>query len=260
MAKKNRKTLKHFFKSGSMPREEHFEDLIDSTLNIRDDGFERTPDHGIKISAVGRENKLLSFLSSLESENIEWSLELKDDDTLVLKRNKHENSDHKQDNIASEIFENDQDVISFSNDGKVGIGNKKPDFALDISGTMSSWGRAGKTGEKEVFADGKWHAIIENLNGCNAFEIIAGTGKEKTGKYSLMHAFAVNAFHDRKKIKYHQAYFLSRCSKIKLRWKGTRNNYRLEIKTGTSFGEDVVIKYNITQLWFDPLMKNCIKK
>lgn len=37
MAKRDRNTLKSYFKCGNMPQEEHFSDLIDSVLNLVDD-------------------------------------------------------------------------------------------------------------------------------------------------------------------------------------------------------------------------------
>lgn len=37
MAKRNRETLKSYFRRGCMPKEDHFSDLIDSMLNLVDD-------------------------------------------------------------------------------------------------------------------------------------------------------------------------------------------------------------------------------
>lgn len=264
MAKKNRKTLKHYFRNGAMPTEENFVDLIDSTLNIRDEGFDRSLEHGIKISVLGGSEKLMSFFNTIDSQDAQWTVELKDKNKLILVRNSLEDPDNTKDSedngLSPENNDFPKEMVTITHDGKIGVKEKKPKTTLDINGTLKSSGRTGLSGSKEAPADGKWHRIIENLNGCNAFEIMAGAGKEGTGKYGLMHAFAVNAFNDKKKIKYHQAYFFWKCNKIKLRWTGTRNNYHLEIKTRSDFGDDVVIKYNTTMLWFDPLMKECIKK
>jgi DNA-binding transcriptional regulator YhcF (GntR family) len=54
MDKKNRETLKNYFKKGSLPSEKEFANLIDSMLNTIDDGFEKTEDEGLKISAPGQ--------------------------------------------------------------------------------------------------------------------------------------------------------------------------------------------------------------
>lgn len=40
--RRNRNTLKSYFRSGNNPNESQFEDLIDSVPNLVDDGMERT--------------------------------------------------------------------------------------------------------------------------------------------------------------------------------------------------------------------------
>ena len=61
MAKKNRNTLKNYFKNGSVPSQDQFGDLIDSTLNIIDEGFDKTLADGLKVSQFGDTGKLMSF-------------------------------------------------------------------------------------------------------------------------------------------------------------------------------------------------------
>ena len=50
MAKQNRETLKRFFGVGKLPTEEHFADLVDSSLNIIDEGFDKTDEFGFEIT------------------------------------------------------------------------------------------------------------------------------------------------------------------------------------------------------------------
>jgi len=69
----NRETLKNFFRQGSLPTEEHFGDLIDSTLNIIDDGFSQSADNGIEITRLGTKQRLISFFSQPE-EQPDWSI------------------------------------------------------------------------------------------------------------------------------------------------------------------------------------------
>lgn len=60
---KSRKDLYELFKTGAKPSEQNFKDLIDSALNIRDDGIE-TPtgsDTPLKITAHGEKENLLDF-------------------------------------------------------------------------------------------------------------------------------------------------------------------------------------------------------
>lgn len=41
MPRTNRNTLKEYFKCGSMPNQKHFYELIDSMVNISDDGIDK---------------------------------------------------------------------------------------------------------------------------------------------------------------------------------------------------------------------------
>ena len=41
MAKKNRRSLKNAFREGAQPSADAFADLIDSALNVVDDGFDK---------------------------------------------------------------------------------------------------------------------------------------------------------------------------------------------------------------------------
>ena len=61
MTKRNRNTLKNYFLNGSVPTEDQFEDLVDSTLNIIDEGFDKSPSDGLKISQLGDSGRLISF-------------------------------------------------------------------------------------------------------------------------------------------------------------------------------------------------------
>jgi len=48
MPRTNRNTLKEYFKRGSMPNQKHFYELIDSMVNISDDGIDKNPDDGLR--------------------------------------------------------------------------------------------------------------------------------------------------------------------------------------------------------------------
>lgn len=258
MPNQNRETLKSYFKNGQMPTENSFIDLIDSVINKSDDGFDQSMKHGVHITSSEVNNALISFFRGSANQNALWTLELKNDNSLVLKKDSPTQTEGAQGNISSEQI--DDDILAISPDGKVGINETNPQHALQVKGTIASIGREGKEGDKEIPADGRWHTILSNLDGCNAFEVMAGVGIEGTGKYALMHAFAVNAFHDKKKITYHQAYYMSRGNKIKMRWTGSTHSYNLEMKTLRDYkDENTVIRYSLTRLWSDPLMKKCRK-
>ncbi|HKJ02212.1 MAG TPA: hypothetical protein VJ997_07145, partial [Longimicrobiales bacterium] len=64
--RKSRQTLKNYFSSGALPEERHFHDLIDSTLNMEDEGFNKTPEDGLQVfTRVGEQGEssqsLISF-------------------------------------------------------------------------------------------------------------------------------------------------------------------------------------------------------
>jgi hypothetical protein len=203
MPAKNRTTLKNYFQSGSLPSEDQFEDLIDSMLNMRDEGFEKTAQQGFKVAQLP-EGKLISFFEDISIESPIWSVkvDLKSDDRKLYFLNK-----------------NDEEILTLTPDGKVGIKQNKPDFELDVAGTIASRGRIGEKGANTVHANGYWQDITDTLGGCQAFEIMAGVGKPKSGKYAILHAFALKTFNARGKIVYHQAHYGSRCNRLKLRWK-----------------------------------------
>ena len=50
MPRTNRNTLKEYFKRGSMPNQKHFYELIDSMVNISDDGIDKNPDGGLRLA------------------------------------------------------------------------------------------------------------------------------------------------------------------------------------------------------------------
>ena len=80
-----------------------------------------------------------------------------------------------------------------------------------------------------------------------------------------MNALAINAFNPtgwlfnflnlKKRIKYQQAYYLSRGNRIKLRWLTEGEHYYLQIRTVCAYGDEVKIRYYLTSLWFDQDMR-----
>lgn len=248
MAKKNRDILKKFFSEGNLPGAGHFADLIDSMVNRIDDGISSTPEAGLRITPQGDEGRLISFFAKDDANKPMWSIRL-----------------DKSNNILSIKNREGKSVFSANGDGFVGLGTDTPQTRLDVMGVVSMTGRRGiYTGDSAehngpivVPADGKWHKLLTHLDGCRAFEIVAGTGAKKTGKYALMHAIALNCFNGRgKKIKKVHATHRWFWQRIALKWTGNTHDYDLEIKTWMNYGPDAIIKCNITNLWHDPLLND----
>jgi len=250
MAKKNRSTLKRYFRKGALPSEDHFDDLIDSTLNTIDEGFDKTPENGFEVSLVGDHQRLISFFKSGAVKDAVWTIDYDGAHDRLLIR--------KPDAEAEST-----PAMTFSGDGPVGVNNINPTHTLDVGGVVAAQGRLGANPDKQktVVADGEWHNISRPLRGCHAIEVMAGVGSKGTGRYALMHAVAINTFNPRgwlfnflnlkKRIKYQQAYYLARGNRIKLRWSQQGEQYYLQMRTVCAYGDDVKIRYYLTSLWFD---------
>jgi hypothetical protein len=74
----------------------------------------------------------------------------------------------------------------------------------------------------------------------------------------------MNAFNGKSSITHHQAHFGNRCNRIELQWESASDDaeftYKLQMRVECAYGEDVWVKYHITQLWFDTLMEDSNKK
>jgi hypothetical protein len=238
MARRNRETLKNFFRRGSLPDEDQFKDLIDSSLNIIDEGFSRSINQGLEIGCIDDSNKLMGFFKNVEDNQPVWSIAL-----------------NKETGNLDIINQNEDPVLSLSPDGKIGIKTDTPENDLDINGVISYKAKTGNLKQGKVPADGKWHPVLSNLKGCQALEIMAGVGKKGTGKYALAHAVALNTFFSNKKIKINQSYYRRACNKLKFRWTGNSNSYNLEIRTKMNYGDQTQISYHISKLWLNTFME-----
>nr|WP_315481738.1 hypothetical protein [uncultured Undibacterium sp.] len=249
MTRRTRQMLQEQFQHGKMPTEEDFGDLIESMLNMLDEGFDKTPEAGFKVAQL-RDGKLMSFYKDINIGNSLWSLGLE-----------------KSNNNLSIQDSRNQALLTLSSstglDGihrnAIGIRQNNPQYELDVAGWVANNGRIGRAGELAVPADGNWYDITEAMTGCQAWEVMAGVGaKDSDGRYALTHAFALNAFNANGSINYHQTHFGNKCSRIELRWISEDISkpfeFKLQMRVGCSFGDEVWIKYHMTQLWLDTLM------
>lgn len=249
MTRRRRAMLKEQFEKGKMPTQEDFADLIDSMLSMLDEGFEKTPEAGFKIAQL-RDGKLLSLYQDIGSGAPMWSLELdKVNSDLGFK-------DRRGQALLTLASSVDHNGVARSG---IGIRESHPRHELDVAGTVAAHARVGRTGEMSVPADSRWYDITDELSGCQAWEVMAGVGaKDTEGRYALMHAFALNAYGSNGDISYHQSHFGNKCSRIELRWAradtGKPFEFKLQMRVGCSYGEDIWIKYHMTQLWQDTLM------
>jgi hypothetical protein len=294
MAKQNRDTLKKFFTDGALPTSTEFGVLIDSTLNMKDEGFTKSAKNGVEISSLGSSTGLMSFFRDSQPQTPLWSIHFDDNgqQNLIFKCNFAEGSGDsvtpESDNV--DVAAGIEPTLTFSPAGWLGVHTDSPGCELDVNGTLRCATRLGTVPERMISeedsdfpdangmlvdqstpvpADGKWHNITSSMSGCQAIEVVAGVGKKNTGRYALLHAVALNTFNPRglffnfwrwkNKIKHNQAYYRSRSDKLSLRWSGEQQSYFLQIQTNSDYGLDdqgqpIRINYHITKLWTDPRM------
>lgn len=283
MTKRNRKTLASYFTNGALPKEENFSDLVESMVNIVDDGFDKSPQDGMKIAQLENSSKLISFYEEITVKTPVWSIAFSDPKQgAAATSDKNLNFYIGQQNAPGMTLAVGDVWKGGNNSGtgdsverkiRVGINNDAPRHELDVNGVIAANGRMGREGK--IRADGEWHPVTSELQGCQAFEVMAGVGKPNSGRYALMHAFALSVFNSKKSsITYHQAHYLSKCDQIDLRWVGAMNNYWLEMRTRCSYedpkkgengaqkddkdhakkAKEIYVRYYLTKLWFDSKM------
>jgi hypothetical protein len=262
MTIRNRKTLQHFFDEGRLPTRDHFADLIDSMLNMSDEGFHKSAENGIEVSSPAGYDALVSFYREQSSRTALWSMSYGGDrDQLLF---------HHAGVAASR---GRKPVLALDAQDRVGIGTAEPAEALDVAGVVASQGRVGSCrwpGLAPALADGEWHDLTGPLGGCQAFEVMAGAGHPGGGRFALMHAIAMNAYNPtrgwldilsrRKRIRCDNTWYGRRCDKLELRWEGSsgRNaSYRLQVRSKCDYGSGVRIQATLTRLWFDESMQGC---
>lgn len=283
MTKQDRPTLKSFFRSGALPSEKEYSDFIDSTVNMTEDGFAKTDEDGLQIPSKGGSLRIVSLYQGIGTPKPNWVLDhgKKVEGALHIRPDlgKHAltsaeddpkrptPADGKQPADEAELFAPN---LTLTRDGRMGVSTEDPAWRLDVGGVARMKGRVGVTSHEipYVKANGKWHAITQPLTGCHILEVVAGAGgKRNDGRYSLLHAVAMNAYHPRnpllnwwfrrRSIKAQRAVYGSFSHRLRLRWVADKDphTYRLEICTNANLNrrlEDTqYIRYSITRLWFD---------
>lgn len=265
MTVQNRKALKEFFKDGALPTGSNFADMVDSSLNLRDDGFSRTVQNGVEIALVGAQKRLLSFfVDEAQGVSPDWCITCDPQDSrLSFVRAETDDATAQPSTSNGSVAPinggvgADGEVLTLYQDGQVGV-----------NGTIRSSARFGRSAT--VPADGQWHDITEVLSGCQILEVVAGVGLpgEYKGRYALLHAIAMNTFHPRRfffdlffnkrPIDCRHAWYMDCTDRIKLRWAAQnkmadKHTYTLQLKSMRAWEKDARITYSITRLWLDSM-------
>lgn len=282
MNRRNRETLRSYFGAGEMPTSEHFGELIDSMLNMSDEGFAKSAENGLEVSTPVGYDALVSFYRDQSAKSVRWSMSYGgENDQLQFHAGGVRASRGKapvlglQWAAAATGGGGGGGGASLPRDAqaRVGINTANPRHTLEVAGVVGSEGRTGTSPTapaETLLADGNWHDLTGTLDGCRGFEVVAGVGQRGSGRFAMMHAIAMNTYNPpagwldillrRNRIRCQHAWFGKRCDRLELRWSGSHGShaaYRLQIRSRCDYGPNVRIQAHLTQLWFDETMKGC---
>jgi hypothetical protein len=245
----SRDQLKEYFSNGKIPNQVHYAELINSMVHKTEDGFSKDKDNGLKLYNLKTYKSMVSFYSDVNDLDPFYQITKDDINPSSLKFQPF-----------TEKAQSDKDDrgIYFHVNGNLGVGKlPDPNYKMDINGFAGMQGRIGTYLTGLIPADGRWHNIIEGLDNCHVYEIVARAGKKGSGKFSIMHAVAVSAYgRSGGKIRKTCGCFGFFWNKLNLRWKGTTHNYTLQMKTNINYGRDVNAHFSVTKLWDDELFSN----
>ena len=243
--RRNRDTLKEYFKNGSRPTESAFRDLIDSMLNTLDDGFSSSPQIGIGLAPQTDKGVVIStFLKPGDIHPI-WEIALNSaNKDLIIRRRDGDTAPQPAITIKYE-----DDRLAGQHGGDV-----------VVNGLVHSIGRKGAFATGHVPADGKWHDLLNEKQvgheGCWMFEVAAGCGHHNKGRYALLSALAMHCFGSKRRIRRTRSYYGLFGNRICIRWVKVKGSFacRLQLKTLFKYDEGVMIEYHISSLWDNPKM------
>ena len=241
-----RSTLKNLFTRGSVPTEVNFSDFIDSTVNKVDDGFSQSPEHGFMLAPQGPNRKIMSFFESIRDPQAAFS--------LSLNPNRHSKG------LSIDDAEHNS-ILFLRETGDVGIGTTTPQYKLEVNGMAGMAGRVGTYASGEVKANGEWQTILDELEGIQAFELVAQAGaREGRGKYAFTYAVALSNYGSGtiKHIRSTYSRVLGPLfHRISFRWfKSDDGTYQLQVRTVQNYGfldekgsKPAKIRYYVSKLW-----------
>jgi len=237
MAQSNRQALKRLFKKGSIPKEKDFADLIDSTLNIVDDGIDKSSDKGLilfpKHETDNDGETVLSVAKAHNDPTPQWKIAITQNDDLEIRR------------CADGT---DTPVLLLKSNGAIVLGNDN--HCELLNGAFRSKSREGTLFRGCVAADGEWHDITGELSGMQVLEAVVYTEETGSNKQSVLYAIATCCAGKHGKISLTRSYsrFFSR--KIRIRWKKvkSRKTIKLQVKSAWKSVSYRQIRYHITGL------------
>lgn len=269
MVKRDRATLRGFFGKGALPSAEHFSDLVESSLNTLDDGFNKTPHDGIQLYTLDNKDALMSLYrggGNIETTLANWLIKFNEDALENI------------DVIANPaIPEKRKTVLSLDSHGRVGINNHLPQHTLDINGTLATRSLRGVE-EKPVLANGNWYDITDGLQGVQSFALSAAVGIPGTDMRAALRCTAIGIFEKTsswkqifsrsRRFKTQHVYYSSFSHRIRIRWCKRGDLYYLQLGTKCDYkyfaekyhkpvNDGIRVRYHLSSLWQDEDLSGC---
>ena len=230
MTKTNRKTLISYFDKGKKPDSSHFADLIESMLNIVDDGLDKSPERGLLLSPLDNDGAVIEIRRNILEVTPSWIIALGDNGELQIKG------------------QDEQEVLTFKTDGQLIIGQNH-NVRLKVNGSVEADSFIGGYLKNTIPADGCWHDIGEKDYSCRGYHIVAACGLKGKGRYALAEVTAMYCFGKHRRIWNHRSWFGTRFNKIQFRWHREGINCGLQVRTRCNYGEDVLIHFQMNNLF-----------
>lgn len=231
MAKTNRRTLKEYFGKGKKPDSGQFADLIDSMLNIVDDGFNKSAERGMLLSPLDDAGAVMEIRKNILDSDPAWVVSLGKGGELHIHR-------------GTET----EPMLTLSQDGKVVLGTNDR-TSLVVNGTVYADSFAGNYMQGTVPANGLWQNIGNMEYGCAGYRIEAACGLKGKGRYALAEVTAMHCFGKHPYIRSARSWFGTRFNKIQFRWHTEGLNSVLQVRTRSDYGEDVWLHYRVERLF-----------
>ena len=128
MAIRNRNTLIEGFSKGQRPTADDFKNLIDSTVNILDDGFSKDAQSGIKLAPMSEQDgTVMTFLQNMTDDGGgRWEFDILNNDMKISRVNEKEK----------------YQLILLKQTGEIEFGEEGCD--INVKGTLHAEQRSGK--------------------------------------------------------------------------------------------------------------------
>ena len=254
MAELSKEELKKKFSNGTLIKEQHFVDLIDSLAHKSTDQTGLGTYEGLRL--IPSEKRYISFFKNTvnqQKDSPSFTFEWQEDKTGVSEGLALLAADGKGRGKEVISFKSEQDRTGTLR-SKVGINTSVPFYDLDVNGSIGMKSRIGRYSDpaidpKKILADGRWHKVLTNLKGISAFEVLA-VASSISGQQAMYYAILLNASGMTKKISPQQRSHTSWLDRLQMRWvKESNGVYGLEVRTARDFKNSTIIYFRITKLW-----------